>query len=170
MSKNDSAWFLIRTKPTKERWVRERLSQILPEAFLPLLRARVPRWGRLTWSVMPLFPGYVFARFNLEANYFDVKYVSGVHGLVSAGKDPLVVPRTIIDEIKRRGVNGTVQIQEKPFGKGEHVRVVEGPFRGFEAIFERYLSSAERVAILLHSVEASNLRVLLPVSSVARRT
>ena len=50
------------------------------------------RWGRLTWSIMPLFPGYVF-RDYLEANYFDVKYVSGVHGLVSVGKDPLMARR-----------------------------------------------------------------------------
>jgi transcription antitermination factor NusG len=62
-----------------------------------------------------------------------------------------------------------VQVQEKRFGKGEQVRIVEGPFRGFEAIFERYLSSADRVAILLHSVDARGLRVLLPVTSLGRR-
>jgi transcriptional antiterminator RfaH len=169
MSRNQIAWFLIHTKPSKERWVHDQLSETLPEVFLPLLRARVPRWGRLTWSVMPLFPGYVFARLDLEANYCDVKYVSGVRGLVSAGKDPLVVPQNIVEEIKRRGVNGTVQIEEKLFGRGEEVCVVEGHFRGFQAIFERYLSSAERAAILLHSVETTGLRVLLPVSAVARR-
>src|SRR5580704_16545806 len=73
MSRNQIAWFLIHTKPSKERWVHDQLSETLPEVFLPLLRARVPRWGRLTWSVMPLFPGYVFARLDLEANYCDVK-------------------------------------------------------------------------------------------------
>jgi transcriptional antiterminator RfaH len=129
----------------------------------------MPRWGRLSWSVVPLFPAYMFARFDLEANYYDVRYVSGVHGLVSAGKEPLVVPQNIIDEIKRRGVNGTVHLHDKPLGKGEPVRIVEGPFRGLEATFERYLSGAERAAILLHSVEASGLRVLLPISAVARR-
>jgi transcriptional antiterminator RfaH len=166
---NRSAWFLIRTRPNKELWVRDQLSQILPEVFLPMLRARVPRWGRLTWSVMPLFPGYMFARFDLEASYLKVKYMSGVQGLVSAGTDPLAVPPNIIDEIRRRGVNGTVHLHEKPLSKGESVRIVEGPFHGFEAIFERYLSGAERVAILLHNVEAGGLRVLLPVSAVARR-
>jgi hypothetical protein len=82
----------------------------------------------------------MFARFDLEANYYDVRYVSGVHGLVSAGKELLVVPQNIIDEIKRRGVNGTVHLHDKPLGKGEPVRIVEGPFRGLEATFERYLS------------------------------
>jgi transcription antitermination factor NusG len=168
--RNDPAWFLIHTKPSKERWVRDQLSEIVPEVFLPLLRARAQRWGRLTWSVMPLFSRYVFARFELEAGYQNVSYLPGVQGLVSAGKVPLVVPETIVAEIKRRGVNGIVQIQDKPFGGGEKVRVVGGAFHGFEAVFERYLSNAERVAILLNSIETGGLRVVLPVSSVTRRT
>jgi pimeloyl-ACP methyl ester carboxylesterase len=57
-----------------------------------------------------------------------------------------------------------VEIVEKPFDTGEKVVVVEGPFRGFEAIFQRYLSSTERVAILLNAVEANGLRVVLPAA------
>lgn len=164
----EPVWFLVNTKPAKERWVRDQLSEIVPEAFLPMLRTRVPRWGRLTWSTVPLFPRYVFARFDLQTHYFDVKYVPGVKQLVSAGRDPLVVPEAIVDEIKRRGVNGLVQIAEKRFIRGESVRIVEGPFSGFEAVFERYLSGAERVAILLSSIESAGLRMLLPASFVSR--
>jgi transcription antitermination factor NusG len=170
MSRNDSSWFLIQTKPSKERWVSDRLSETLPEVFLPLLRTRVPRWGRLRWSVAPLFPQYVFARFSLKADYAHVQYLPGVRGLVCAGRDPLIVQKAVIDELKVRAVNGVVCIEEKPFSNGEQVRVVEGPFRGFEAIFERYLSGAERVAILLSGLGAGGLRVLLPVSAVARHS
>ncbi len=74
----------------------------------------------------------------------------------------------VIDEIRRRGTNGVVKIEERAYGSGERLRVVEGPFRGFEAIFERYLSGAERVAILLSAIEASGLRVVLPASAVAK--
>jgi transcription antitermination factor NusG len=49
---------------------------------------------------------------------------------------------------------------------GERVRVVQGPFRGFEAIFERYLSGAERIAILLNAIDSKGLRVVLPASAV----
>jgi transcription antitermination factor NusG len=168
MSLNESDWYLLRTKPGKERWVCDQLSDVLPEVFLPLLKARVPRWGRLAWSVVPLFPCYMFARLDLGANYFDVKYMQGVHGLVSAGSDPIVVPQVIIDDIRRRGENGVVEIKEEPFGNGQRVRVIGGPFKGFEAIFERYLSGAERVAILLSAIEASGLRVVLPASAVAK--
>jgi transcriptional antiterminator RfaH len=161
-------WYLIRTKPGKERWVRDQLSGTLPDVFLPMLRARMPRWGRLAVSVTPLFPCYVFARFELSVRYFDIKYLPGVQGLVSAGTDPLIVPETIVEEIKLRGVNDVVEIHEKPFDNGQAVRVVEGPFRGFEAIFDRYLSGAERVAILLNTIQTTSLRVVLPASALAR--
>jgi transcriptional antiterminator RfaH len=160
-------WYLIRVKPGKERWARDQLSAILPEVFLPLLEARTPRWGKLAWSIVPLFPCYVFAKFDLQMRYFDVKYMPGVQGIVSAGCDPLVVPEHVIAEIKRRGVDGVVKIEPR-FGNGERVRVVEGPFRGFEAIFERYLSGAERVAILLSAIEATGFRVVLPSSAVMK--
>ncbi len=161
-------WYLIRTKPSKERWVHDQLAAVLPEVFLPMLEARIPRWGKLAWSIVPLFPGYLFARFDLQQHYFDVKYTPGVQGIVSAGKDPLAVPGVVIDEIMRRGSNGVVRIEERAYGSGERLRVVEGPFRGFEAIFERYLSGAERVAILLNAMEAGGLRVVLPASAVAK--
>lgn len=161
-------WYLVRTKPAKERWVCDQLSVMVPEVFLPMMEARAPRWGKLAWSVMPLFPSYLFAKFDLHARYFDVKYLAGVQGIVSAGCDPLAVPAEVVEEIRRRGVNGVVRIEPKGFGNGERVRVVDGPFRGFEAIFERYLSGAERVAILLSEVEANGLRVVLPSSSLAK--
>jgi transcriptional antiterminator RfaH len=167
-SKAPDEWYLVRTKPGKERWVRDQLAPRLSEVFLPMLKARVPRWGRLTMSVAPLFPCYLFARLDLQINYFQVKYLAGVSGLVSAGSDPIVVPPAIITEIRARGVDDVIEIHEDPFNSGQQVRVVEGPFRGFEAIFERYLSGAERVAILLNTIESAGPRIVLPVSALAK--
>ena len=167
-SKAPDEWYLVRTKPGKERWVRDQLSARLTEVFLPMLKARIPRWGRLSIAVAPLFPCYLFARLDLPANYFEVKYLAGVTGLVSAGADPIVVPDAIIGELRARGVNDVIEIREVPFDSGQPVRVVEGPFRGFEAIFERYLSGAERVAILLNTIENAGPRIVLPASALAK--
>ena len=130
----------------------------------------MPRWGRMAISTAPLFPCYVFARLDLRTNYFEVKYLAGVSGLVSAGNEPIVVPEAIIGEIRSRGVDDVVEIREVPFDSGQQVRVVDGPFRGFEAIFERYLSGAERVAILLNTIENAGPRILLPASALAKST
>jgi transcriptional antiterminator RfaH len=163
-------WYLVRTKTGKERWVRDQLAGAVPEVFLPMLKGKSPRWGRLAMSITPLFPCYVFARFDLQQQYFDVKYMSGVRAIVSAGNDPLAVPAAIVSEIRRRGVDDVIEIPDKPFGTGERVVVVEGPFRGFEAIFQRYLSGVERVAILLSAVESNGLRVVLSASAVVKNS
>ncbi|MHB8384596.1 MAG: transcription termination/antitermination protein NusG [Candidatus Binataceae bacterium] len=163
-------WYLIRTKPGKERWVRDQLRPTIPDVFLPMLRAKTPRWGRMIMSVSPLFPCYVFARFDLEARFFDIKYMAGVRGFVCAGSDPLAVPEAIVEEIRNRGIDDIVEIVEPPFDSGQRVTVVDGPFRGFEAVFDRYLSGAERVAILLSAVESGGLRVVLPAAAVAKST
>jgi transcriptional antiterminator RfaH len=169
-SKAPDEWYLVRTKPGKERWVRDQLAPRLSEVFLPMLKARMPRWGRLAISTAPLFPCYLFARLDLQTRYFEVKYLAGVSGLVSAGNDPIVVPEGIITEIRSRGIDDVVEIREDPFDSGQQVRVVEGPFRGFEAIFERYLSGAERVAILLNTIENAGPRIVLPASALAKQS
>jgi len=63
-----------------------------------------------------------------------------------------------------------IGITRQTFGKGERVMVVDGPFRGFEAIFQRYLSGPERVAILLNAVESGGLRVVLSASALSKDT
>jgi len=165
-----AAWYLVRTKTGKERWVCDQLNarNAGTEVFLPLLKSKAPRWGRMATSVGPLFPGYLFAKFDLQLEYFDIRYMSGVRGIVSAGTDPLAVPAAIVTEIRRRAVNDVIEIPDEPFAAGERVRVVEGPFRGFEAIFQSYLSGPERVAILLSAVESGGLRVVLPAAALAK--
>ncbi len=161
-------WYLIRTKPGKERWVRDQLVELVPETFLPMLKAQVPRWGRLAWSTAPLFPCYLFARLSLREHYFDVKYMAGVQGLVCAGMEPVLVEAEVVESIRVRAVGGVVEIRPRPFVTGERLRITTGPFRDFEAIFERYLSGEERVAILLNAVGAGGIRVVTDASSLAR--
>jgi transcriptional antiterminator RfaH len=163
-------WYLIRTKPHKERWVCDQLSAALPEAFLPMLRSVARRRGHASPTLMPLFPCYVFVRMDLKLSYFGVRYAVGVRGIVSAGQEPLAVPGEIVEEIRKRGVDGVIEIKPKPFDPGQKVRVVEGPFRDFDAIFDRYISGAERVAILLETVEARGVRVVLPAAFLSRAT
>lgn len=148
--------------------MRDQLSGSLPEVFLPFLRARMPRWGKLGWSVVPLFPCYMFARCDLRGSYFDIKYSSGVAGLVSAGSEPLTVAPKIIESIRERTVNGVLEICERPFAPGERVTVTGGPFCGIEAVFERYLSGEQRVAVLLNAAGLTCMRMVLASDSVAR--
>jgi transcriptional antiterminator RfaH len=162
----DERWLLLRTKPREERIACEQLARITSEVFLPLMRGRVRRWGRLVESIMPLFPCYLFARVNPEREYSRLPYTRGLQGFVYLGDHPAMVPDAVIAELQRRCAGGVIENPQRPLALGEPVVVVEGPFCQLEGIFERYCSGSERVAILLNVINGGT-RVFLPASSVA---
>ena len=163
------AWYLIRTKSNKEQMVQVRLSRLVKEVFAPMLKQPLPRLNRTKSSLGPLFPQYVFARLDLPTHYFDVRYMPGVTGFVCAGREPLAVPETIIHSVRSRCPNGVLELNPRPFLRGEQVHVVGGPFCDFEAIFEGYLSGAKRVAILIETIEGFGLRVVADATTIVSR-
>ena len=164
ISASPPAWYLIRTKPGKEEYVNRELSRRVPETFMPLLETRS---RRRTVSLVPLFPQYLFARLEIAVNYYDVRYMPGVIGFISAGCEPIVVTQTIVDNVRSRCTNGVVQIPQRRFHNGQYVRIISGPFCDFDAIFEGYLSGSKRVAILITTVEGSGVRIIADAASIA---
>jgi transcriptional antiterminator RfaH len=156
-------WYLIRTKPWQERRVRDRLTEDLPELFLPLLKTRIRRRERSVESMVPLFPSYLFGSFDAESQYRLVRYTPGVREVVRTTGELLIVPPPIVASLKDRCVNGVVEISQPRMNKGQPVRVVEGAFRGFDAIFEGYLPGRDRIKILLSGLGAT---MVLRASSV----
>jgi transcriptional antiterminator RfaH len=164
--KKGASWYLVRTKQHKESLVRQVLSTRGLDIFLPLLRTTRNHWGRIEETIEPLFPTYIFAFFDLEAQYFAVQWTPGVVGLVRAGDEPSEVDPRIIDQIKSRTSKGVLTLVPKKLQRGEPVNLADGPLRGLVAVFERYLSGRERVALLLELVGGATLRVIAPTSRV----
>lgn len=161
------AWYLIRTKSSRERYVRDQVSRLVPDVFLPMLKMSAVRPHTRPSATVPLFPQYIFARLTLATHYFQLRYMPGVVGFVSAGHEPLAISEAIVDSVRSRCKDGIVELSPRPFCQGERVRVVEGPFRDFDAIFESYLSGSRRVAILIKTLEGSGLRVVADASIIA---
>lgn len=64
-----------------------------------------------------------------------------------------MVGEEVIHSIKTRYENGLVVLSPPSSLKpGQVVHITQGPFRGFEAIFEQELNGLERVALLLKAV------------------
>lgn len=141
------------------------LSRLASEVFLPLLKTE----GRTAHpgDLAPLFPQYVFLRCDLTTAYYQIRYAPGVASFVTTGNDPLPVPGVVVESVRARCVNNVVHLSPEPFRKGEPIRILSGPLRGFDAVFERYMSGAERVAILLNTAERS-LRVIASARQISR--
>jgi transcription antitermination factor NusG len=143
-------WYALRVKPHKERSVYERLRLEAIEAFFPEVRVRPvnPRARKQK----PYFPGYMFVRTDLA----DVapgmfNWMPGALGLVTFGDIPAAVPDNLIYELQKQLAEIEAQggVDQKKYKKGERVRIVSGPFTGYEAIFDTHLSGQDRVQVLL---------------------
>lgn len=143
-------WYALRVKPRKERTVNVRLESHEVDVFFPTVRVK-PKNPRAA-KRKPYFPGYLFVRTDLEdvsINTFN--WMPGTIGLVAFGGIPAVVPDNLINELQQRLQEIEVQggLQAEKFKPGQPVRIVSGPFQGYDAIFDMSLPGSERVQVLL---------------------
>jgi transcriptional antiterminator RfaH len=145
-------WYALKAKHRQEIHAELSLNRLGVETFYPqLMRERVIRRKRQT-TISPLFPGYLFAKFQLSTHQRAVAYARGVGKIVEFGVTPAIVDEEIIQAIKSRVQNGYVTIATRIFTPGQNVRITEGPMQGFEAIFERDMSDQERVVLLVRAL------------------
>ena len=141
-------WHALYTKPNREHQVETWLQQQGIENYLPTLRRRVRRRDRPDRVVY--FPCYLFARLDFEVTPISsVAWMPGIRRIVSNGEQPTVVADEMVALVRRRleGMEGTGYVG---FDAGDRVRIASGPLRDLEAVFDRPLTAAERVRILLN--------------------
>jgi len=153
-------WYLIKSKTRQETIAEANLRRWGVESFCPQLKQTKMSRGKKRTAISPLFPGYLFSRFNLYADYRKVAYTHGVAEIVRFGALPAKVEEEIIETIRARMHQGYVTVESSPLRAGQTVQIQEGPLKGLLAIFERELTGTERVAILLKTV-SSNVRVII---------
>lgn len=148
-------WYTLRTKPRQEARAAINLKQLGIETLAPTVRephAR-RRGDAALMLVVPLFPGYLFARFTLS-QHTAVRHTRGVHDIVSFGDGGTPVDDSIIAMIQRRvGPEGFVRLDTP--GPGDAVELVGGPFHSLHGIFERTLHAHDRVIVLLSGLGAA---------------
>ena len=158
-------WYAVNTKSRQENLAERNIQRLGLETFCPQLKQdKVIRRRRQT-VIRPLFPGYLFARFNLATHYRAVNYAQGVRKIVTFGSTPEAVDEVIIESIKSRARDGFVTVQPSSFTPGQVVRIQEGPLQGLEAVFEMEMSDHQRVVILLRTL-SYQARVVVPLEQV----
>ena len=125
----ESNWYAIWTRSRHEQVVREQIERKHYDAFLPTI-TRWSRWKdrkkKIDW---PLFPGYCFARFNVDETLAILK-CSGVVNIVSFEGKPAAIPEHEIDSI-RRLVESDLQFDPCPMiREGTMVEVKHGAMKG----------------------------------------
>ena len=135
-------WIVAQTIARRENVA----ARYIVNAGLEVFDPKVSMHGR----IVALFPGYLFVR--IVDHWRIVAKTAGVLSLIMSGEKPARCPEREIDKIKAMMHNGLVRLplpkKTAPFTAGQDVRIVSGPFCGFDAIYDG-MNKHERECVLL---------------------
>jgi transcription antitermination factor NusG len=130
-TKSHHPWFAVQTRSRHESVVAAQLQGKGYEPFLPLCKSR-RRWSdRVKQIELPLFPGYLFCRFDAN-NRLPILIIPGVVQIVGVGKKPVAIDEKEISDIQTAIQSGLPR-QAWSFEQiGQRARVEYGPLSGLE--------------------------------------
>jgi len=147
----DAGWVVLKTQPRHEVVAVNAMDARGVESYVPLVRP-----SRVSGSTVALFPGYVFARVRETSDdLLRIRSAPGIAYLLPRDCSPAVVPDDVIDIIRHRLAEQQHPLAALELEHGDRVQIVSGPFRWTDAVFDRRLSAAGRVRILLELAHRS---------------
>jgi transcription antitermination factor NusG len=155
-----ASWFAVQVKTTHEKRVASLFDQKGTEHFLPLCRER-RRWSdRIKEVERPLFPGYLFCRFDPQGRAAILK-TEGVARIVGIGHVPAPIDDGEILAIQQTMESG-LRVQPHPFlAAGQRVRIDGGPLEGVVGL----VADARRPDRLVLSVSLLQRSVSVEIDS-----
>lgn len=131
------AWYALRHLSNRAFAVRDALRQAGIESFLPTYAVET-RWSdRTKRSQHPLFPGYIFARFDAANAAGILRTTRGVYEILSVDNHPEPVPDDVIQNLQRLAALGGGKVARCPYVAGVTITVERGPFAGVCGVVTR---------------------------------
>src|ERR1700744_1423168 len=126
-------WYAISVRPKYERVASAALSGKGYEEYLPLYHS-IRTWSDRSKGLdLPLFPGYLFCRFDVQFR-LPILTIPGVMSIVGIGRTPVAIPDSEIDAIQAV-IRSGLHLQPWPqLAVGSRVVIEKGPLKGLEGV------------------------------------
>lgn len=159
-------WFVLRVASNKESSVRETLlrkvqienmTHLVGRILVPTEKIKTIKAGKTRITESKLYPGYVFVEMRLEPDgripqdvFFLIKETTGVGDFVGTAGRPTPMKEHEIEKMLRDSRKPEEEPEYKlVFTKGEHVRIKEGPFEGYEGSVDETIPEKGLVKVLV---------------------
>jgi transcription antitermination factor NusG len=150
-------WFAVAVKPRFDKAVARTLESKGFETLLPLYKTQHSA-ARSKVSELPLFPGYVFCRFNVLTR-LPILTTPGVTQILGTGNTPTALSEEEILSL-RAAIQAGFPLHPFPFVQaGERVRIDQGALRGVVGLVVKIKGSLR----VILSVTPLPLPVLLEI-------
>ena len=152
--------YVIHTQTGQEAKVKDSLEKklhqglgasLISQVLVPTERVAEIRGGKKRVSERKFFPGYLLVQMEMtDESWHLVRTTPGVTGFIGAGRRPLALSddevNEILHQIEERTQKPTPRVT---FGKGEGVRVIEGPFANFSGAIEEVNAQRGKVKVMV---------------------
>jgi transcription antitermination factor NusG len=165
-----ASWYALQSKPNKEEALFQQLSSQGFEVFFP--RIRVNPVNPRSKKIKAYFPGYMFVYTDItEVGLSTFQWMPFARGMVVFDMEPAIVPDGLIHAIRRRVDEVNVAGGEVFSGlqKGDTILIHDGPFSGYEAIFDVRLPGSERVRVLIRLLSQRQVPVELNAGQIRQK-
>jgi transcriptional antiterminator NusG len=164
MADSKFKWYVLRAISGKENKVKEYIESALvtsslfqeyvSQVLIPKEKVVVLRGGKRTVKERNMYPGYVFVECNLKDEIFPLlRNIPNVMGFLMGDRKSnkaAPVPQAEINRIVGNVEELEQNLQmEESFLVGEKVKVVDGPFNGFNGVVQEVLQEKHKVKVVV---------------------
>lgn len=159
----EKAWYVVRAISGQEKKVKQylereieqlKLQDSISQVLIPTEKVFEMRNGKKRVREKSFLPGYILVEALISPEIISaIKDVPGILGFLGATKDTPPTPlRTSelnrifgrVDEMNEKG-----EMPEEPFIKGEPVKVMAGPFNGFEGVIDEVYEDKKKLKVVV---------------------
>lgn len=162
MADSDKKWYVIRAVGGKEKKVKElieneiilqNLQDYISQVLIPTEKVFQIRNGKKISKERSFFPGYVLIEANFTGEIPHIlRNIPNVLGFLgSKGDEPTPLRQSEVNRILGK-VDELAESEEEintPYFVGESVKVIDGPFNGFNGVIEEVNDEKKKLKVMV---------------------
>ena len=160
---SDKKWYVVRAVSGQEAKIKDYImsevsrygyDHLVEDILVPTEKVIQIRNGKKINKERVYFPGYIMVEANLVGEVPHViKSITGVIGFLGETKGGEPVPMRRSEVNRMLGKVDELAIQDEniaiPFTSGETVKVVDGPFNGFDGTIEKVNEEKRKLEVMV---------------------
>ena len=151
---SSARWYVLYTKAQEEDRAEKNLTAWGIETFNPKIKKK--QFNQFTGKAIefsrPLFPRYLFSRFNIEKTLHKIYNTRGVEKVIGFNCMPTPVDDQVIALIQSKVATDGFVCLNDDLRRGDEVRINNGSLKGVNGIFDRRMKDKNRIMILLNTI------------------
>lgn len=131
-----------------------------------MAEVRRKKGGKTVLKIEALFPRYLFIHLDYSTDdWVPIRSTIGVSELVRFGQNPAKISEDLVATIKKKeNEEGIHELRVGNFKEGQQIRIADGPFEGYEAIFKS--KSGQERAIILLSIAENLAKIQIDIDKI----